>query len=50
VVPYEIDSQQFTKMFVLIDGIHPKNAQFVRGLSQPILKSAIAFASWQEGA
>jgi Plant transposon protein len=34
VIPYTNLNQQFTKMFVLVDGIYPKYARFVRGLSQ----------------
>jgi Plant transposon protein len=50
IVPFETANQQFTKMFVLVDGISPKYSRFVRGLSQPVTKAEIAFTSWQEGA
>jgi Plant transposon protein len=49
-VPFLIDNQQFTKMFVLVNSIYPKYSSFVRGLSQPITKPEIAFTSWHEGA
>jgi Plant transposon protein len=35
-VPFVIDSQQFIRMFFLVDGIYPKYSRFVRGFKEAI--------------
>jgi Plant transposon protein len=50
VVPFSILGQQFDKLFMLVDGIYPKYARFVRGYKAPILAEEKKFTKWQEGA
>jgi Plant transposon protein len=47
-VPFEIDGEMFTKLFVLVDGIYPTYSRFVKGNSNPILEEEKIFTAWQE--
>jgi Plant transposon protein len=47
--PYKVDNQQFTKMFVLVDGIYSKYSRFDKGLSQPVSSAEIAFHLGRKG-
>jgi hypothetical protein len=49
-VPYNIGSQQFTQMFLLVDGIYPKFSRFVKTVKEPATHQQRVFASWQESA
>jgi Plant transposon protein len=35
-VPYEIAGSQFTRMFLLVDGIYPKFSRFVKTVKEPV--------------
>ena len=35
-IPYDVNGMQFTKLFLLVDGIYPSYSRFVRGIKQPI--------------
>jgi len=50
VVPFTIGSYQFNKCFVLVDGIYPRYARFIRGISEPWGEKEKRFTQWQEGA
>jgi hypothetical protein len=48
VVPYDVGTEEFFKMFVLVDGIYPPLSRFVRGIAQPIGDKEDRFTCWQE--
>jgi len=50
VVPFIIADEEFSSMFVLVDGIYPTYSRFVQGLSQPHEPDQINYTAWQEGA
>ena len=50
VVPYKIGSEEFSKMFILVDGIYPSYSRFVKAIKQPITWQEVWFAAWQESA
>jgi Plant transposon protein len=48
VVPFQIHNESFDKMYILIDGIYPKYAQFVQGLTSPVGIKQKKYTGWQE--
>jgi hypothetical protein len=49
VVPFQINNQEFNKVFVLVDGIYPRYNRFVKSQKNPITTTAQQrFAAWQE--
>jgi hypothetical protein len=50
VVPFTIADEEFSSMFVLVDGIYPTYSRFVQGLSQPHEPNQVNYTAWQEGA
>jgi hypothetical protein len=48
--PFSIGDYQFTKLFVLVDGIYPELSRFVKTFGEPISRREMAFSGWQEGA
>jgi len=48
VVPYKINSEEFTKMFILVDGIHPRCSRFVKSMKYPGTPLEKCFVQWQE--
>ncbi|KAG7351020.1 plant transposon protein [Nitzschia inconspicua] len=50
VVPFKIGDQEFTKCFILTDGIYPKFSRFVKGVKEPITEEEKKYTAWQEGA
>jgi Plant transposon protein len=50
VVPYNIGTENFNKMYVLVDGIYPKYSRFVLGYKEPITDKESRFTAWQESA
>ena len=47
---FEVHGQKFNKLWVLVDGIYPAIARFVKTISCPIGAVMKKFAAWQEGA
>jgi hypothetical protein len=47
VVPYQIGSEVFDAMYILVDGIYPQYTRFVKGLSEPVGSSEKKFTKWQ---
>ena len=45
---FEIDDTTFNKLWVLVDGIYPELARFVKTISVPLSKAHKRFAKWQE--
>jgi hypothetical protein len=50
IVPYQLSGEEFTKSFLLVDGIYPKWSRFVRGMKEPATHAEKAYTAWQEGA
>ena len=50
VVPFEIAEEQFNELFMLVDGIYPSYARFVKGIKQPLTPTEKSFTDWQESA
>jgi hypothetical protein len=50
VVPFTIGDKQFDKMFILVDGIYPQLARFIKGIKEPIGDRQEVFTGWQESA
>jgi Plant transposon protein len=48
VVPYSLGTEEFDALYVLVDGIYPSFARFVRSMRQPITEPQKVFAKWQE--
>ena len=48
VVPFRIGSEQFEKMFLLVDGIYPAYSRFVKGISEPTTRGETLYTEWQE--
>ena len=48
VVPYRIDEHEFTKTFILVDGIYPPYCRFVKGITNPSTKQKKKYTAWQE--
>jgi Plant transposon protein len=46
--PYNLAGQQFTQLWVFVDGIYPELSRFVKTISVPITKAKKLFALWQE--
>jgi Plant transposon protein len=47
-VAYTIGGDEFTKMYILVDGIYPKYSRFVHGIKQPSNKDQKKYTKWQE--
>jgi len=47
-MPYEINGEQFTKMFILVDGIYPQYSRFVKAFKVPVTDRERKFSQWQE--
>ena len=48
VVPFHIDEEQFSKTFILVDGIYPPYCRFVKGKSVAITREEKRYTAWQE--
>jgi Plant transposon protein len=48
VVPFEIGDEEFTKCFILVDGIYPKFSRFVKGIKEPTSLKEKKYTAWQE--
>jgi hypothetical protein len=47
---FEIGGKIFSKLWILVDGIYPELARFVKTISVPIGRELKRFAQWQESA
>ena len=47
---FEIGGERFRKLWILVDGIYPPIARFVKTISEPGTEDESTFAQWQEGA
>lgn len=47
-VPFTILEEQFTNVFLLVDGIYPSYSRFVRGIKHPITQQEKKYTAWQE--
>jgi hypothetical protein len=47
-VPFKIHNEEFTKTFILVDGIYPKYSRFVTPKTEPILPEEKKYTQWQE--
>ena len=45
----KIGGKKFRQIFLLVDGIYPELARFVKSFQEPISKSKIYYSKWQEG-
>ncbi len=45
---FEIDGEQFTNLYFLVDGIYPELSRFVKTISVPVSFYESKFAKWQE--
>ena len=50
VVPFNVQDEEFKKLFVLVDGIYPRYSRFVRGIKEPISEEEKSYTAWQKGA
>jgi len=48
VVPFKIEEEEFSKLFILVDGIYPKYCRFVKGIKEPITPEQSRYTAWQE--
>ena len=48
VVPFRIGDEEFKNVFCLVDGIYPKFARFVKGMSVPVTAQETRYTKWQE--
>ena len=48
VFEYKIGSHTFDKLWLLVDGIYPELARFVKTISVPLNADEQRFVSWQE--
>ena len=48
VVPFVIDGEEFSKMFILVDGIYPNYSRFVKSNKTPVTHFEKRFTKWQE--
>ena len=46
--PFTIGKDSFDQSFILVDGISPQYARFVRSMAQPVTKRERTFVKWQE--
>ena len=49
-VPHTMSSEEFDKLFILVDGIYPPHCRFVKGFPEPLSEMEKAFTKWQESA
>jgi hypothetical protein len=49
-VPFKVLEEEFTKVFLLVDGIYPKYSRFVKGIKEPITAQQKRYTAWQEAA
>ena len=47
-VPFKISTEQFNKVFILVDGIYPEYSRFVKGIKVPVTRREKKFSQWQE--
>ena len=47
-VPFQVGSDNFWKLFFLVDGIYPNYSRFVKTYSIPMFLEQIIYAAWQE--
>ena len=50
VVPFQIGSEEFNQLYLLVDGIYPSFSRFVKGYKEPIGEFEKALTTWQESA
>ena len=50
VTPYKILEEEFKFLFILVDGIYPRYARFVKGQKEPITNREKCLSEWQESA
>ena len=48
--PFNIGSEEFNKLFLLVDGIYPRYSRFVKAIKEPISHNEKKFTSFQESA
>ena len=48
VVPFVIFGEEFSKMFILVDGIYPQFSRFVKGYKEPAGPMESRYIDWQE--
>ena len=49
VVPFSIGTEEFREIFLLVDGIYPAFARFVKAIKEPSTALEKLFSEWQEG-
>jgi hypothetical protein len=47
---FSIGNATFQKLWVMVDGIYPELARFVKTIQEPVGQRSISYAKWQEGA
>jgi Plant transposon protein len=47
---FEIGGQHFDKLWIMVDGIYPELARFVKTIQEPTTKRSTYYSKWQEGA
>ncbi len=48
IVPFKISSEEFNKMFVLVDGIHMNFSRFVKGIKIPLKNEEAKYTKWHK--
>lgn len=48
ITPFTINGEIFSRMFLLVDGIYPQYARFVKAIEEPVLADEKKFTKWQE--
>jgi hypothetical protein len=47
-VPFKIGTDEFKKMYILVDGIYPRYTRFVHSIKEPANKTQEKYTGWQE--
>ena len=47
-VPFEVGTEEFHALFILVDGIYPKYSRFVKGMKEPVTTKEKVYTGWQE--
>ena len=49
-MPYQVGKEKFDQSFILVDGIYPTYARFVKSMTEPVFPRERTFSRWQESA
>eukprot|EP00934_Nitzschia_sp_Nitz4_P004032 Nitzschia sp. Nitz4//scaffold822_size987//126//812//NITZ4_009333-RA/size987-exonerate_protein2genome-gene-0.0-mRNA-1//1//CDS//3329558770//4022//frame0 len=50
IVPFQVGTEEFKEMFLLVDGIYPARSRFVKAVTDPVLEHERRYTAWQEAA